>query len=259
MDQFSLQGKVALITGASRGIGEAIAQTFAKAGAQVIVASRHLDNLEVVVQTIRGNGGEAFAIAAHMGDAGAGKLLVQQSIDLFGGIDVVVNNAGINPYWGSLLEAEESLWDKTLDVNLKGYFRLIREATPSMIERGGGKVINIASIAGLSPMPGVGLYGISKAAVIMLTKILAIELAPNNIQVNAIAPGFVKTRFSQAIWGDETVNQAVIDNTPAKRIADVDELMGLALYLATPASQYLTGQTIVIDGGLTLSTSNYGD
>ncbi|MBL8116723.1 MAG: glucose 1-dehydrogenase [Anaerolineae bacterium] len=259
MDQFSLQGKVALITGASRGIGEAIAQTFAKAGAQVIVASRHLDNLEVVVQTIRGNGGEAFAIAAHMGDAGAVKLLVQQSIDLFGGIDVVVNNAGINPYWGSLLEAEESLWDKTLDVNLKGYFRLIREATPSMIERGGGKVINIASIAGLSPMPGVGLYGISKAAVIMLTKILAVELAPNNIQVNAIAPGFVKTRFSQAIWGDETVNQAVIDNTPAKRIADVDELMGLALYLATPASQYLTGQTIVIDGGLTLSTSNYGD
>lgn len=143
-------------------------------------------------------------------------------------------------------------------MNLRGHFRLIRAAVPSMIGRGGGKVINVASIAGITPMPGVGLYGISKAAVIMLTKTLAVELAEHNIQVNALAPGFVKTRFSEAVWGDETVNATVIANTPAGRIATVEELQGIVLYLASSASNFLTGQVIVIDGGLTLSPSNYG-
>lgn len=258
MDTFSLKGKVAIVTGASRGIGEAIAHTYARAGAKVALVSRKQDGLDAVAATIKADGGEALAIAAHMGDQSAVQALVEQVIARYGGVDIVVNNAGTNPHFGPLLTADESYWDKTLDVNLRGYFRLIRQAAPSMIGRGGGKVINITSIAGINPMPGMALYGITKAAVIMMTKALAVELAPHNIQVNAIAPGFIKTRFSQAIWGNEEVNDAVIASTPAKRIASVEELEGLALYLASSASNFLTGQTIVVDGGLTLSPGNYG-
>jgi NAD(P)-dependent dehydrogenase (short-subunit alcohol dehydrogenase family) len=258
MPNFSLEGKVAIITGASRGIGESAAHTYAEAGAKVVLVSRKLEGLTAVAESIRQAGGEALPIAAHMGEQDAATKLVEQAVATYGGIDIVVNNAGTNPHFGPLLTADESVWDKTLDVNLRGFFRLIRAAAPSMIGRDGGKVINVASIAGITPMPGVGLYGISKAAVIMMTKVLAVELAEHNIQVNAIAPGFVKTRFSQAIWGDETVNAAVISNTPAGRIASVEELQGMMLYLASSASNFLTGQVIVIDGGLTLSPSNYG-
>lgn len=258
MPDFSLAGKVAVITGASRGMGEAIAHTYARAGAKVVVVSRKLEGVSAVARAIRQKGGEALPIAAHMGEQSAVMALMEQVVMTYGAVDIVVNNAGTNPHFGPLLTADESVWDKTLDVNLRGFFRLIRAAAPSMIGQGGGKVINIASIAGITPMPGVGLYGISKAAVIMMTKTLAVELASHNIQVNAIAPGFVKTKFSQAIWGDETVNAAVIANTPAGRIASVEEIEGLALYLASSASNFLTGQVIVIDGGLTLSPRNYG-
>ncbi len=258
MPTFSLEGKVAIVTGASRGIGESIAHTYAQAGAKVVLVSRKLEGLTAVAEAIRQAGGEALPIAAHMGDQAAVKEMVDEVIKTFGGVDIVVNNAGTNPHFGKLLTADESVWDKTLDVNLRGHFRLIQAAAPSMIERGGGKVINIASIAGITPNPGVGLYGISKAAVIMMTKVLAVELAEHNIQVNAIAPGFVKTKFSQAIWDNEEVNAKIIANTPAGRIANVEELEGLTLYLASPASNFLTGQVITIDGGLTLSTSSYG-
>ena len=258
MPNFSLEGKVAIVTGASRGIGESIAHTYAQAGAKVVLVSRKLEGLTTVAEAIRQAGGEALPIAAHMGDQTVVKAMVDEVVKTFGGVDIVVNNAGTNPHFGKLLTADESLWDKTLDVNLRGHFRLIQAAAPSMIERGAGKVINIASIAGITPNPGVGLYGISKAAVIMMTKVLAVELAEHNIQVNAIAPGFVKTKFSQAIWDNDEVNAKIIASTPAGRIASVEELEGLALYLASPASSYLTGQVIVIDGGLTLSPSSYG-
>ncbi|MBA3868470.1 MAG: glucose 1-dehydrogenase [Anaerolineae bacterium] len=258
MPNFSLAGKVAIITGASRGIGESIAHTYAEAGAKVVLVSRKLEGLNAVAESIRHAGGEALPIAAHMGEQDTVTRLVEQAIATYGGIDIVVNNAGTSPHFGPLLTADESLWDKTLDVNLRGFFRLIQAAAPSMIERGGGKIVNVASIAGITPNPGVGLYGISKAAVIMMTKVLAVELAEHNIQVNAIAPGFVKTKFSQAIWDNDEMNAAVIANTPAGRIATVEELQGLMLYLASPASSFLTGQVIVIDGGLTLSSSNYG-
>ena len=139
-----------------------------------------------------------------------------------------------------------------LDVNLRGYFRLIREVVPSMEARGGGKVLNIASVAGLTPQTGMGLYCITKAAVIMLTKVLAVELGSSNIQVNAIAPGFIKTKFSQVIWQNDSVRTTVTDRTPARRIGDTEDLLGMALYLVSPASNFTTGQAIVIDGGLTL-------
>ncbi len=253
MQQFSLKDKVAIVTGASRGIGEAIAHTYAQAGAKVVLASRKLEGLSAVAEAINAAGGQAKAIAAHMGEAEAIRALMQQTVEAYGGVDIVVNNAATNPHFGPLLTSEESMWDKTLDVNLRGYFRLIREAVPYFEKRGGGKVINIASVAGVSPSPGMALYGISKAAVIMLTKALAVELAPQNIQINAIAPGFVKTKFSQAIWGNDQLSEMVISQTPAGRIASVDELTGIALYLASPASSFTTGQTIIVDGGLTLA------
>jgi NAD(P)-dependent dehydrogenase (short-subunit alcohol dehydrogenase family) len=256
--EFSLQGKVAIVTGASRGIGEAIAHTYARAGAKIVLASRKIDGLTAVASAIKDQGGEATPIAAHMGDLNAIRQLVEQTVATYGGVDIVVNNAATNPHFGPLLTSEESMWDKTLDVNLRGYFRLIRETVPRMAARGGGKIINMASVAGLAYSPGMGLYSLTKAAVIMMTRSLAVELAPQNIQVNAIAPGFIKTRFSEAIWGNEQINDAVIAATPAGRIADVNEITGMALYLASPASSFTTGQTFVVDGGLTLSSNRLG-
>jgi len=252
MEQFSLAGKVAIVTGASRGIGAAIAQAFAQAGASVVVASRKQEGVAAIAETIMQAGGKALAAPAHMGEPEAITRLVQTTVEAYGGVDIVVNNAATNPYFGALVDASDSVWAKTLDVNLLGYFRLARAAVPAMEARGGGKIINLASVAGLTPQPGMGVYGVTKAAVIMLTKTLAVELAPRNIQVNAIAPGFIKTHFSEAIWGNASISEMVIARTPAGRIAAPDELTGTALYLASAASDFMTGQILVVDGGLTL-------
>ncbi len=247
--QFDLTGKVALITGASRGIGEAIAHAYAAAGATVVLSSRKQDALDEVATAIQAAGGQALAIATHTGDATGVKALVDRVCTELGGIDILVNNAATNPHFGPLLTSEESHWDKILDVNVKGYFRLIQASVPAMKARCGGKVINVASIAGKAPLPNMGIYSVSKAAVLMLTEVLAVELAPDNIQVNAIAPGFIRTAFSRAIWDNPTVHDAVVQRIPQQRIANVEELTGIALYLAAPASSFTTGATFVIDGG----------
>ncbi|MBE3560772.1 MAG: glucose 1-dehydrogenase [Ktedonobacteraceae bacterium] len=252
MHRFSLQGKVAIITGASRGIGAAIARTYAQAGACVVLASRKLEGVSAVAEAIRQAGGTALPVAAHVGEPAAITRLVEQALAAYGGIDIVVNNAAASPYAGPLLDCPESAWEKALDVNLRGNFRLVREAVPSMEARGGGKIVNIASVAGLTPQENMGLYCVTKAAVIMLTKVLAVELAPRNIQVNTIAPGFVRTHFSRAIWDDEARLTQVLEHTPARRIGETDDLTGIALYLASSASSFMTGQTVVVDGGLTL-------
>ncbi len=246
---FDLSNKVALITGASRGIGEAIAKAYAAAGAKVILSSRTQETLDEVAAEIKAAGGEAIAIAAHTGSDEAINALVEQATAVYGGIDIAVNNAATNPHFGPAITASESQWDKILDVNVKGYFRVIKAVVPSMKARGGGKIINMASIAGLEPQPAMGVYCVSKAAVIMLTQVLAAELAADNIQVNAIAPGFIKTKFSAAIWANEDVNTAVTNSIPQKRIADPEELTGMALYLAAPASSFTTGAIMLIDGG----------
>lgn len=246
---FDLTDKVALITGASRGIGEAIAHAYAEAGAKVVLASRKQEGLDAVAADIKANGGEALPIAAHTGSDEAVEELVAKATEAYGGVDIVVNNAATNPHFGPIITAEESHWDKILDVNVKGYFRVAKACVSSMKKRGGGKIINIASIAGLEPQPGMGIYCVSKAAVVMMTQVLAAELATDNIQVNAIAPGFIKTKFSEAIWGNEEVYKAVTSSIAQKRIADPSELTGMALYLAAEASSFTTGAVMLVDGG----------
>jgi NAD(P)-dependent dehydrogenase (short-subunit alcohol dehydrogenase family) len=251
---FDLSGKVALITGGSRGIGQAIAEAYAAAGASLVLASRKQAGVDEVAALINSQGGKALAIAAHTGEQSAVDALIRQAADTFGGIDILVNNAATNPHFGPLMTADESHWDKILDVNVKGYFRVAKACVPIMQRRGGGKIINMASIAGRKPQPGMGIYCVSKAAVIMLTEVLAVELAAANIQVNAIAPGFIKTRFSQAIWGNEQINSMVMKTIPQGRMAEAEELTGIALYLASAASSFTTGSTFLIDGGQFISS-----
>jgi NAD(P)-dependent dehydrogenase (short-subunit alcohol dehydrogenase family) len=245
---FRLDGRVALITGASRGIGAAIAECFAAAGATVVLSSRKQAGVDEIAAAIRATGGAAHAVAAHTGDRAALEHLMATVDERCGRLDIVVNNAATNPYFGPLLEAEESHWTKTLDVNLLGYWRTVQAAQPLLAAQG-GKVINIASVAGLRAQPNMGLYSVSKAAVIMLTQVLAAELATHNIQVNAIAPGYVETRFSQAIWADPDRAAAMRAAVPQGRFAQPAEFAGAALYLASPTSSYTTGAVLVVDGG----------
>ena len=255
MSQFDLSGKVAIVSGGSRGIGEAIARAYAAAGANVVISSRKLASVAPVAEAINGLGrGRALAVEAHAGQSAAAQNLVAQAVETFGRVDIAVNNAATNPHFGPMLSAQESHWDKIVEVNLKGYFFLAQAAALQMQKQGaGGKIINIASVAGLKPGPFMGVYSVSKAGVIMMTQVLAVELAADNIQVNAIAPGFIKTKFSSAIWSNEPINDGVIQKTPAGRIADPEELTGIALYLASPASSFTTGTVFTIDGGYILT------
>jgi NAD(P)-dependent dehydrogenase (short-subunit alcohol dehydrogenase family) len=253
MNDFSLQGKVALITGGSHGIGRAIALRFADAGAAVTVSSRKLANVQSVADEITALGGQALAVEAHVGEPAAVEQLVQQTITTWGRVDIVVNNAATNPHFGPLLTADEGQWDKILDTNVKGVFRVCRAVVPHMQRQGGGKIINLASTAGLQPSPGMGVYGISKAAVIMLTKALALELGHAHIQVNAIAPGIIKTRFSRLLWQTPSIAEPVLKILPLGRFGEPAEVSGLALYLASPASDYVTGAVFLVDGGMSIS------
>ncbi len=250
--QFDLTGKVALVTGGSRGIGEAIALAFAEAGAQVVISSRKQGLLDRVAAKIEERGGEALALATHVGEGEAVSTLVAQAVARFGGLDIAVNNAATSPHFGPLLSADEGQWHKILDVNVVGYFRVAKAVVPEMRKRGGGKIINMASIAGLRPMPAMGVYSVSKAAVLALTQALAQELAADNIQVNAIAPGVIKTRFSSLLWRTESIAQSIQAATPVGRFGEVDDLTAAALYLASPASDFMTGGVMVMDGGMSV-------
>ena len=249
MTEFSLEGKTAVITGAARGIGRAIALRFSQAGAKVVVSDRDLKDVQPVADEIKAAGGQALAVQAHVGHLDQLEALVRQTVETFGRVDVMVNNAGTNPHFGPLLTADEGVVEKTLDVNLKGVWRGCKAVVPQMEKQGGGKIINIASVGGFRPGPGSGLYGISKAGVILLTEVLAVELGPANIQVNAIAPGVIKTRFSQALWQTPEVAELALRTLPAGRFGEPEEVASLALYLASPASDFVTGAVFVLDGG----------
>ena len=250
-----LQGKVAVISGASRGIGEAIAREFARAGAKSVIGSRRQENIQPTAKAINADfPGQVYPVVAHAGIREDAQALVDAAVKQFGQVDIVVNNAATNPHFGPILSSEPSQWDKILEVNVKGYFWLCQAAAWQMQTQGtGGKIINIASVAGIEPGMMMGIYSVSKAAVLMLTKVLAVELAPDNIQVNAIAPGFIQTRFSKALWGNPNLKAGLESRTPAGRVGQPEEVSGLALYLASDASSFTTGAILTIDGGYTLT------
>lgn len=251
---FDLTDKVAIVTGASRGIGQAIAERYAEAGAKVVISSRKQEALDTVARQITDIGGTVLAIPAHNGQKDALQALVKSTIDAFGRVDILVNNAATNPHFGTLLEAEDSLWQKTIEVNIMGNMWLTQAVVKHMKAQGGGKVINVASINGLRPGRMQGIYSMTKAAIISLTQTLAMELAGDNIQVNAIAPGLVQTKFASAIWGNDELLTEVLRRTPAGRIGQPDDISGIALYLASNASSFATGQVFVVDGGVTLGS-----
>jgi NAD(P)-dependent dehydrogenase (short-subunit alcohol dehydrogenase family) len=251
---FDLAGKVAVVTGASRGIGQAIAEQYAQSGAKVVVSSRKQDGLDEVAAGIKAKGGEALPVAAHNGDKSALQALVKAAVSAYDRVDILVNNAATNPHFGTLLEAEDSMWQKTIEVNIMGAVWLTQAAVPVMRASGGGKIVNVASINGLRPGRMQGIYSMTKAAIISLTQTLAMELASDNIQVNAIAPGLIQTKFARVIWENETLLDTILAQTPAGRIGTPEDLAGIALYLASPASAYTTGQVFVIDGGATIPT-----
>jgi NAD(P)-dependent dehydrogenase (short-subunit alcohol dehydrogenase family) len=252
--QIHLEGKVAIVTGASRGIGEAIARSFARHGAKVVLASRKLDGLERVAREIEAEGGEALAVAAHTGHEGQVAELVARAVAHFGKVDVLVNNAATNPYFGPMMNVDAAAWDKTFEVNVKGYFWLTREVAQHLVSRGaGGSIVNVASIMGLNAAPLQGCYGMTKAAVIAMTKTLALELGSAKIRVNAIAPGLVETKFASAIVDSPDLAKTIVDRTPVGRVGQPDEIAGVALYLASDAASFHTGQTLVVDGGFTIA------
>ena len=255
MNEFTLDGKVALVTGASRGIGRAIALRLAQAGAQVVVCSRKLESVQSAAAEIESAGGKALAVQAHVGRADDVTTLVARVMEACHRVDVVVNNAATNPHFGPLLTADEGQWMKILDTNLMGAVRVCRAVAPHMEKQGGGKIINLASVAGLRPSPGMGIYGVSKAALIMLTQTLAMELGRANIQVNAIAPGVIKTRMSEVLWQTPQISEPILNRTPLGRFGEPEDVAGLALYLASPASDFVTGGVFVVDGGLNVSPS----
>lgn len=248
-NQFNLDGKVAIVTGASKGIGESIARILAEYGAKVIVSSRKQEAVDNVAQSYVDQGWEAKGVACHVGDANQLKNLVDQTVAHYGGIDVLVNNAGTSPYFGPLVGADESVFEKVMNVNLKACHILSNLCHPIMKSRGGGSVINIASVEGLKPSPGLGLYSVSKAALNMLTQSQAKEWGPDGIRSNSICPGLIQTKFSQALWENEGIMTMINKHLPLGRMAQPDEMSGLALLLASDAGSYMTGGIYSADGG----------
>lgn len=246
---FSLKGKIALVTGASRGIGEAIACTLADYGAHCILASRKADGLQRVADKIAARGGKADVLACHVGDLKQIEGLIQQIRERYGKLHILINNAATNPYFGEMLGADEGVWNKTFDVNLKGPFFLIQHAARLMIQSGGGAIVNTSSINGITPAPLQGIYSITKAGLISMTKAFAKELAPKNIRVNALLPGLVDTHMSKAIIDNERIYESFMRMIPMGRHAQPHEMAGAVLYLVSDAAPYTTGAILVVDGG----------
>ncbi len=251
---FSLSNKVAIVTGASRGIGESIARHFAAAGASVVLASRKIEGLTEVAANIEKAGGRALPVAAHTGRPAEVQALVKAAVDRFGKVDILVNNAATNPHFGPLCDVSEAAWDKTFEVNVKGYFFAAREVIAHLQKRGApGSIVNLASIAGIRASPFQGVYAMTKAAVISMTRTLAQEVGGAGIRVNAIAPGLVETRFASALVDNEELRKHIVDRTVLGRHAQPDEIAGAALFLASDAASYVSGHTLVVDAGTTIT------
>ena len=252
MNRFSLQDQHAVITGGSRGIGLAIARGFLQNGATVTISSRRDDNVQQAVSELQEFADRIAGCTAHVGRADERQMLLETAKQNFGPIQILVNNAGTNPYFGPLVESDDAAWDKTFDVNLKGPYALSRDVAREMIPNGAGSILNIASVAGLAASPGQGIYSVSKAGLIMLTKVMARELGPHGIRVNCICPGLVKTRLAEALWKNPDLERAITSQKALQRSAEPDEIVGAALYLASSAASFTTGAVLQVDGGMVI-------
>ena len=250
---FDLTGKVALITGSTKGIGRAIAQRMAEAGARVVISSRNQDACEAVAAQICASGGQAVAIACNINYREQLQHLVEESVRQLGQIDVLVCNAALNPWYGPSRDMPDEAFDKIMNANVGSAHRLCQRVIPAMAARGGGEVIIVSSIAGIQGTAMLGAYGISKAADMALARNLAVEWGPHNVRVNCIAPGLVRTDFARALWENPETYAATVARYPLRRIGEPDEIAGAAIFLASAAGSFITGQTLVIDGGGTIA------
>ena len=254
---FDLTGKVAVVTGSTRGIGRAIAECFAQVGARVVISSRNEVRCLEVADAIMARGGEAIAVPCNVSDRGDLESLARYSLDHWGRIDVLVCNAAVNPHFGPLSEIDEAAYDKIMGANVKSRLLLCNLVIPQMAERRDGAVIMISSIAGLKGQALLGAYGLSKAADQQLARNLAVEWGPHNVRVNAIAPGLVRTDMARALWEDPEILAEAVASYPLGRIGEPRDIAGAALFLAAPAGCFVTGQTLVVDGGSTVAGGRY--
>ena len=249
-DLFDLTGKIALVTGASRGIGEAIARLLASRGAHVIVSSRKIDACQAVADSIVMDGGKASAFACHVGDMAQIEAIFAHIQSEFGRLDILVNNAAANPYYGHILDTDLAAFEKTVDVNIRGYFFMSTAAGKMMREQSGGVILNTASVNAIVPGDMQGIYSITKAAVISMTKAFAKECGPLNIRVNALLPGLTDTKFASALTSNDKVLKMALHSIPLGRVAQPEEMAGTVLYLVSDASSYTTGACVTVDGGM---------
>ena len=248
---FDLSGKVAVVTGSSKGIGKAIAERMAEHGAKVVISSRKADACEAVAAGIRDKGGEAIVIPCHVAHKDQLQALVDKTIAQWGGIDILVGNAGINPYFGPMAGISDEVWDRIMGTNIRSNMWLANMVLPQMAERGGGSVIIVSSLGGLRGTAHLGAYAVSKAADMQLARNIAVEWGPKNIRANCLAPGIIRTDFARALWENPVIYKKRTRDTPLQRIGETDEVAGAAVFLAAPAGSFISGQTIVIDGGIT--------
>ena len=252
MDRFSLNGKTAIVTGSSRGIGRAIAIAYARAGARVVVTSRKVDACNAVVEQLRGEGLEATAIACNISSKEQVIALVDQTEKAYGPVDVLVCNAAVNPYYGPMSGITDEAFSKVMDVNIRSNLWLVNRVAPGMAERGSGSIVIISSIAGLTGSRVLGAYAISKAADMQLARNLALEWGKQGVRTNCIAPGLIKTDFAKALWDNPKTLAAALASSPLNAIGDPEDIAGAALLLGSDAGRFITGTTIVIDGGATI-------
>lgn len=249
---FSLSGKVAIITGSSRGIGRAIAEQMAAQGAKVVISSRKKEACEIVANAIIEKGGDALVVPCNISDKEQLQNLVDTTLQAYGQLDALVCNAAVNPFYGPMAKATDEIYERIMDSNVKSTFWLCNMAAPHIAAAGGGSITIISSIGGQQGSSTLGIYGISKAADFALTRNLATEWGPQGIRANCIAPGLIKTDFSRAIWENDNIHDAARKRTPLQRLGDPEDIGGVACFLASSAAAYLTGQVLIVDGGLTM-------